>query len=434
MTVIEVVSGISRASGGPSRSVQGLVAGLCKAGVEAWLLTLRRGDEPWVEGIDRFVNGEPFEDAVARIKPDVVHLHGLWDPALHRAAVVCRKRGIPYVIAPRGMLEPWSLRQKWLKKRIARWLYQDKDLKCAAALHATAESEAEQFRKLGFWNPIIISPNGVNVPGLIASRQSLVASSQESVVSMPSRSFSEGWGSGVRGQELVASRQSLVVSGGRKRILFVSRMHPKKGVLELVEAWGKLVASRQSLVASGGVGELGRWEVELVYTVSGELEREYEAKVKTRVKELELENGVGEGSFVFTGALNDDEKWNAYARADLFVLPTYSENFGIVVAEALWAGVPVITTKGTPWQELEDRKCGWWIDTGVDPLAAALKEAMSLSDAERREMGARGKALVEEKYTWDAVVREVVKGYAACLAAEAAVGVSGEDVGKEHEA
>ena len=419
MTVIEVVSGISRASGGPSRSVQGLVAGLCKAGVEAWLLTLRRGDEPWVEGIDRFVNGEPFEDAVARIKPDVVHLHGLWDPALHRAAVVCRKRGIPYVIAPRGMLEPWSLRQKWLKKRIARWLYQDKDLRCAAALHATAESEAEQFRKLGFRNPIIISPNGVNVPVLGVRGQE----------------------SGVRSQESGVRGQGSGVSGERKRILFVSRMHPKKGVLELVEAWGKLVASRQSLVASrqslvasGGVGELGRWEVELVYTVSGELEREYEAKVKARVKELELENGVGEGSFVFTGALNDDEKWNAYARADLFVLPTYSENFGIVVAEALWAGVPVITTKGTPWQELEDRKCGWWIDTGVDPLAAALKEAMSLSDAERREMGARGKALVEEKYTWDAVVREVVKGYAACLAAEAAVGVSGEDVGKEHEA
>ena len=83
---------------------------------------------------------------------------------MHKVAVMCRKAGVPYVIAPRGMLEPWSLKQKWLKKRIARWLYQDRDLKLAAALHATAESEADQFRKLGFKNKIIVSPNGVNVP------------------------------------------------------------------------------------------------------------------------------------------------------------------------------------------------------------------------------------------------------------------------------
>ena len=87
--------------------------------------------------------------------------------------------------------------------------------------------------------------------------------------------------------------------------------------MELVEAWGKVV--------SGGVEECRGWNVELVYTVSGELEKEYEAKVRARVKELRLED-----QFIFTGALNDDEKWDAYARADLFVLPTYSENFGIV--------------------------------------------------------------------------------------------------------
>ena len=95
---------------------------------------------------------------------DLVHIHGIWSWKLHKVAVMCRKAGVPYVIAPRGMLEPWSLKQKGLKKKIARWLYQDRDLKLAAALHATAESEADQFRKLGFKNKIIVSPNGVNVP------------------------------------------------------------------------------------------------------------------------------------------------------------------------------------------------------------------------------------------------------------------------------
>ena len=296
MKVLHVIPGLSRDSGGPSRSVQGLVAGLNAVGIETWLMALVKGEEPWVDGVTHFINGEPFEEVVERIGPDIVHLHCIWSPALHRCAVICRRKGIPYVIAPRGMLEPWSLRQKWLKKRIARWVYQDRDLKCAAALHATAESEAEQFRRLGFKNPVIVSPNGVNVPKNFEPRNT---------------------------------------RNTRKRVLFVSRMHPKKGVMELVEAW-KLVVSGQGEESSG-------WVCELVYTVSGELEREYELKVKERVKELGLEDRV-----VFTGALNDDEKWGAYARADVFALPTYSENFGIVVAEALWAGVPLITTKGTP--------------------------------------------------------------------------------------
>lgn len=373
MRVLHVVNSISRAAGGPSRSVQGLVAELNRASIEAWLMPLQIGETPWVDGVNHFINGEPFEEVLTRVRPQIVHLHGLWDMGLHRCVVICRKRDIPYVIAPRGMLEPWSLRQKWLKKRIARWLYQDRDLKCAAALHATAESEAEQFRKLGFQNPIIVSPNGVNVP----------KEDKSSILQLQLR-----------------TRTNPDV----RRALFVSRMHPKKGVLELVEAWSKIRPKD--------------WKCEFVYTVSGEFEKEYEAKVRARVNELGLQD-----LFIFTGALNDDEKWAAYARADLFVLPTYSENFGIVVVEALWAGVPVITTKGTPWKELEDRKCGKWIDLleeSSNPsewptLVSALKCMMVQSDDERREMGERGRKLVEEKYTWEAVVKKVRAGYAEVL-------------------
>lgn len=369
MKVLHILIGISHDSGGPSRSVQGLVAGLNAAGVKTWLMTLNKGVEPWIDGVTRFENGGVFEEVVQKVAPDIVHLHGIWNLELHRCAVICRRWHVPYVIAPRGMLEPWSLEQKWLKKKIARLLYQDHDLKCAAALHATAESEAEQFRKLGFKNPVIVSPNGVNVPK------------------------EWGTGSGERGTE-----------EGIRRVLFVSRMHPKKGVIELVEAWNALTTHNP---------QLANWICELVYTVGGETEREYEAKVKATVKELGLED-----RFIFTGALNDEMKWQAYARADLFVLPTYSENFGIVVTEALWAGVPVITTSGTPWQELNERRCGWWVDVGVNPLVDALREAISLDDAQRREMGARGRALVEEKYTWAAVVKAMVKGYELILRGE----------------
>lgn len=376
MKVLHVISGLGRGGGGPSRSCQGLVAAECAAGIDAWIWPLN-GGKPWIDGVrdvqSRFDDAEELRKTL--LGYDLVHIHGLWDLRLHKVAVACRRVGVKYIIAPRGMLEPWSLQQKWLKKRLARWLYQDRDLKCAAALHATAESEAEQFRRLGFKNPVIVSPNGVNVPEKFEPRNTLKT---------------------------------------RKRVLFVSRMHPKKGVLELVEVWKK-ISNAEMQRGRDGCG----WVCELVYTVGGELEREYEAKVKERVKELGLQD-----QFIFTGTLNDDEKWKAYARASLFVLPTYSENFGIVVAEALWAGVPVITTKGTPWHELEgytnsqlitlnsQLKCGWWID--LPPTASlehALSEALSTSPEELAEMGRRGRQLVEEKYTWPAVAKPMIDAY-----------------------
>jgi glycosyltransferase involved in cell wall biosynthesis len=428
--VLHVISGISQQSGGPARSSQGLVAAERAAGVNASIYSFD-GAEPWIDGVVVF-RPDGHELSAQNVRQfDLVHVHGIWDPRSHRVCALCRECGVPYIVAPRGMLEPWSLQQKWLKKRIARFLYQDRDLKKAAALHATAESEAEQFRSLGFRNYCIISPNGVNVPN-----------------SLPSPSSSTS-----------------------KRALFVSRMHPKKGVLELVEAWAKVKPKD--------------WACEFVYTVSGEEERAYEAKVKNRVEQLQLDS-----EFMFTGRLDDDAKWFAYTRADLFVLPTYSENFGIVVAEALAAGVPVITTKGSPWEELlgsfchsalvneclsalveddpkagdgrretkqwqsavavgseqgsgmethalmnfrtnklpsdssfilhpssfaSNGRCGWWIDIGVEPLAAALREAINLSDDERHAMGENGRRLVEAKYTWPAIAEQMKVAYAWIL-------------------
>ena len=140
--------------------------------------------------------------------------------------------------------------------------------------------------------------------------------------------------------------------------------------------------------------------------------------MRARVKELRLED-----RFIFTGALNDDEKWKAYARADVFVLPTFSENFGIVIAEALWAGVPVITTQGAPWHELEINHCGWWIDIGTEALVGALKKAISLDDVTRRDMGMRGRQHVKEEYTWDAVVTNMINGYEGILQKHCGIGV-----------
>jgi glycosyltransferase involved in cell wall biosynthesis len=259
------------------------------------------------------------------------------------------------------MLEPWSLGEKKWKKRLAMWLYQRRDLERAVALHATAESEAEQFRRLGFKQPIVVLPNGVDFPAKIPPR--------------------------------------IRRADGGKTILFLSRIHPKKGLIDLVEAWRK--------IREGCCG----WHVEYAGPDSGG----HLGEVQERIQKMGLA-----GDFTYLGDLDDHEKWSAYRSADLFVLPTHSENFGIVVAEALAAGVPVITTKGAPWAELEGiprqdgavpGRAGWWIDIGAEPLAEALREAMGLTDGERCAMGENGRRLVEAKYTWPAVAERMKAAY-----------------------
>jgi glycosyltransferase involved in cell wall biosynthesis len=133
-------------------------------------------------------------------------------------------------------------------------------------------------------------------------------------------------------------------------------------------------------------------------------------EVRERISALGLQN-----EFTYLGNLNDENKWDAYSHANVFVLPSYTENFGIVVPEALYAGVPVITTKGTPWEELETERCGKWIDIGVLPLMEALKEMMMLSDNERQKMGENGKKLVERQYTWGSVAEKMCNAYKELL-------------------
>ena len=366
MRVLHVTPTIAQGHGGPARSTQGLVTALRQNGVEAWLLSMTPGEHPWLPEFDAsaFLCSDSrgfcawkrvVRNAVEKIHPDLIHLHQIWTLDLHAAAVVARERQIPYIIAPRGALDPWPLKHKWLKKWIARRVYQDRDLRLAGALHATASREAERFRELGFQNPIITSPNGVNVPQDLPPRE----------------------------------------HGCKRRALFMSRMVANKGILELVEAWGR-VRPRD-------------WECELVYTTANEDERKCERRVRERVHALGLDD-----DFVFTGALSDNEKWKAYRRANLFVLPTYTENFGIVIAEALYAGLPVITTKGTPWREIEGL-CGWWIDIGIRPLEKTLQRAVDLSDDERFALGEAGRRMVESRYMWKSVAVKLREAYAELL-------------------
>lgn len=358
MKILHVIPRLRKDEGGPSRSSQGLVAALARAGIEAELCTLD-GSKPWIAGV-KFFEGPLDAQSVKRY--DIVHIHELWNPGLHRVARICRRAKVPYVISPRGMLDPPSLARKGLKKALARLVYQDRDIKKALALHVTASKEAGHVRDLGFKNYLIVSPNGVNLP---------------ETDKMPKRQVGE-----------------------IKRVLYVGRMHEQKGIENLIRAWGSVKST----------GNAEGWKLELVYTAREGVEQAFEGEMKKLVQTLGIADSVE-----FTGPLSDDEKWKAYARANLCVLPSFSENFGIVVVESLWMGVPVITTKGTPWSDLPPRGCGWWIDTGVEALAKTLRESMALGDKQLEMMGKSGRALVAEKYTWKSSISLMKHGYEQVL-------------------
>ena len=286
---------------------------------------------------------------------DLIHIHALWSPILHKVAKWARANKIPVVWSPHGMLTPWAMNNRWLKKHLAWWLYQRWDLTRADLLHVTAESEVEDVRRMGLKNRVVVAPLGVNVDDSV---------------------------------------ERVERADGKKVLLFVSRVQRKKGLVNLVKAWRE--------VKEWGSEGVREWKVRIV----GPDQEGHTAELKALCEEL----GVSE-DFEFVGPKYGEELQQEYASADLFVLPTHSENFGSVVIEALAHDLPVICTKGAPWRELEECKCGWWIDIGVEPLAEALKKAMAASRESLVEMGVRGRKLVEEKYTWDAVVKTVVEGY-----------------------
>lgn len=366
MNILHVIAGLNRAAGTSVFCVE-LCDHLQSAGVQCGIAVPSRGVNDYAsrQAVPILETGCHLE--LFPFAPDILHIHALWDPFLHRAASWARQKGVPVVWSPHGMLTPWALRHKVAKKMLALGIYQYRDLKKAQLLHATADSEVRDARRLGLRQPVVVAPLGVNVPypGPAGARQ----------------------------------------RDGARIALFVSRVHPKKGLLNLVDAW--------AMVRPQG------WRM----VVAGPDQDGHTAAVKARAEA----KGVAR-DFEFAGAVFGDGKNRLYAQADLFVLPTYSENFGVVVIEALAHGVPVITTKGAPWAELlgssdqssaiGDRlsaaaggRCGWWIDIGVEPLAEALREAMGLSDEERRAMGENGRRLVEEKYTWPAIAKQMKKVY-----------------------
>ncbi|MFM2275742.1 MAG: hypothetical protein RL211_1614 [Pseudomonadota bacterium] len=362
MKQLHIVHDISVRSGGLGLAALRYAHAVAKAGARVTLFVARRtgdeidfrwGDEQFavVGSASRSRAGGLLGQVVAIRKClhesefDIVHLHGTWSPILAMAAYMASSRSIPYLVSPHGCLEPWALGHRKVKKQVALAVYQQRVFKKASMLVATSGQELGSIRVAGLTGPVAVLSNGVDL------------------VAEPRR-----------------------CSASERKILFLSRIHPQKGLGDLVLAWARV---RQP-----------GWRV----VIAGPSEGGFEDELKLLIRTQGLE-----GDFEFPGLVLGERKERCFAEADVFVLPTYSENFGIAVAEALARGIPVITTTGAPWQEIETHRCGWWVAPGVDGVANGLAAAMTMSREALAGLGARGKKLIEEKYSWDRVGRDALR-------------------------
>jgi glycosyltransferase involved in cell wall biosynthesis len=294
----------------------------------------------------------------------IVHHHALWTGLARVTNLLRDEYKIPTVVTPHGSLEKWALKKSWWKKRITLFLYEYSNLKKASCLHACSEQEIAGFRDFGLNNPIAVIPNGIATDWLDSS------------------------GNGD------AFRNFHKIPHDTRIMLFLSRVTPVKGLPLLIQALSTIH------------NKLNDW----LLVIAGSDELNHKAEVLELISKYRLDNHVR-----FTGLLLGREKRDAFAAADLFVLPTKREASPVVVLEALGAGIPVLTTKGSPWEPLISQNCGWWVDVSSEAIAEAVKDAMAYTPDKLRSMGHRGKELVASKYTWTKSAQMTLELYAWLL-------------------
>jgi glycosyltransferase involved in cell wall biosynthesis len=356
MKVLQVISGMGLKSGGPTTCTYNLIQGLQSRLEVVDLLTFdaTEGDQIISRASFMKILTPPKKPRYGYSKElkiwlvenqdyDLYHTNALWQYSSHAAAVAAKKQNKPYVISPHGMLYPEGLKKsKWFKK-MALILFQKQDLINATALHATSEKELGYIRTFGLTQPIALIPNAIDVNSI--------------------------------------RKYDIDLIPKKVKIGFLGRLVPIKNLEILIEAWAQAKKVTQN--------------AELV--IIGDGDDQYIQELKVLIKKYNITN------ISFLGFLSGIDQENVMQQLSYLVLPSKSENFGMVVPEALARKIPVIASKGTPWEELNTYQCGWWVDNDLKSMASALETALSLDESERLKMGEIGRALVEKRYSIQAV-------------------------------
>lgn len=288
---------------------------------------------------------------------DAVHIHGLWEASTLIASRMAFAQGKPYLLSAHGMLEPWALAQKRMKKLAYASLFERRTISGAACLHALTQAEADQYRAFGARCPIAIVPNAASVPAVLSAAPFF-------------------------------SRYPHLRE--RRVLLFLGRLHPKKGLNLLIEAWSQLAKSYP--------------EAHLV--VAGPDSEGTASKLQALIASRQIESTV-----TFTGMLDGEMKWSALAAAECFLLPSFSEGLSMSVLEALGAGVPVIITRNCNMPAVSRIGAGWEIAPEVDEARQALQALLQRAPEQNREMGMRGAQLIATRYQPSRIALEMGELY-----------------------
>lgn len=359
---IQIVPNIDQEASGPSYSVVRLCQALRTAGDDTKLAVLEPKPSSTVYD---FANYFPYGVGPKRLgnSPEmknwlrnqalsdecmIMHNHSLWMLTNIYAASAIKGTNCKLVVSPRGTLSAVAMARTGFLKTLLKPILFTPVMRNAAAFHATSNQEYRDIRAQGFMQPVAVLPNGVDIP------------------EVTTKNVCE-----------------------KRRLLFLGRIHPIKGIDNLLKGWQTV----QPFFPD--------WEL----IIAGPGEANHVEELKAQATKLGLKN------YRFSGALYGGEKLAAYRQADLYVLPTHSENFGMTVAEALAAGTPVIVTKGAPWSGLEQENAGWWIDIGVEPLVAVLEQTLKLSPAKLEEMGNNGRKWMERDFSWGTIGENMLEFY-----------------------
>lgn len=360
MKILSFVTSLDLKDGGPSRSVPMLVKGLAELGVDITLMTIRSenmnthaldGTTAKLKVLEPSFSQKEIANYLAEEKFQLIQIQSMWEMPYHKVMVEARKQGIPYIVTPRGMLEPWSLSQKKWKKKLAWWLYQRNDVQKSACVFTTARMEADHVSELGITTYKSVIPNGIETDGYPCKTS---------------------------------------IDSVKKQVLFLSRVHVKKGIELLFEAWKRIHP------------DFSDWQLLIV----GNGEAEYIKSLEVKVNDLGMKDCIRILPPVF-----GDTKTRLYQESALFCLPSYSENFGMVIAEAMSCGTPVLTTTNCPWEILNETHTGWCIDLSVDNIEKALREALGMDAADLYDMGQRSSRLIFDNFDYRSVTRNTLRLY-----------------------
>jgi glycosyltransferase involved in cell wall biosynthesis len=395
MKVGFLLGSISREAGGLFQSVRGLAKAVRSENVTVRVFALRDKHSRIDAGewgaltphtfnswFGEFRYSRQLRGTVVNADIDTLSIHGLWTYCSVVSRVWWQKNGRPYIVHPEGMLDSWALRNSRWKKRIAAFLFEDRHLRRAACLRALCDAEAHSIRAYGLRNPICVIPNGVDLPDL---------------------------GQRTADDSLPITEVRRLTSGQRV-LLYLGRLHPKKNLVALLEAWKE----------SQGSEVRGQKSEEWVLAIAGWDQGGYEKELKRLARELGLQFSDVRGqssavrpptSVAFLGPLYADGKDAAYRACDAVILPSLSEGLPMTVLEAWAYAKPALITPECNLPEGFAASAALQIGTSAREIARGLRQLIEMTDAERKTMGALGRTLAEEKFSWPRIGEQMRSVY-----------------------